>query len=154
LHRDAEQAIAGLHRALLVADDDELGLFPELGDEVEEPVEVDVVEGGLDLVHHVERRRPAAEHREQVGQRGQRPLAARQQRQLLDVLARRLGLDLDTAVERVVSELLSSGPEAVRAAKELIRGRPGGVETAQIAARMRTSEEGQERLRAFLERRS
>ncbi len=62
--------------------------------------------------------------------------------------------DLDTAVERVVSELLSSGPEAVRAAKELIRGRPGGVETAQIAARMRTSEEGQERLRAFLERRS
>jgi methylglutaconyl-CoA hydratase len=62
--------------------------------------------------------------------------------------------ELDAAVDRVVSELLSSGPEAVRAAKLLIRERPDGPETARIAARLRTSEEGQERLRAFLERRS
>jgi methylglutaconyl-CoA hydratase len=62
--------------------------------------------------------------------------------------------DLDAAVAGVVDELLSSGPEAVRAAKKLVRERPGGTETAEIAARMRTSEEGQERLRAFLERRS
>jgi methylglutaconyl-CoA hydratase len=61
--------------------------------------------------------------------------------------------DLDAAIERVVGELLSSGPGAVREAKRLVRERPGGEETAQIAARMRTSEEGQERLRAFLERR-
>jgi methylglutaconyl-CoA hydratase len=61
--------------------------------------------------------------------------------------------ELDAAVDRVVSELLSSGPEAVRAAKLLIRERPDAEETAQIAARLRTSEEGQERLRAFLERR-
>jgi methylglutaconyl-CoA hydratase len=61
--------------------------------------------------------------------------------------------DLDAAVERVVSELLSSGAEAVRAAKRLVREHPGGEETARIAARLRTSEEGQERLRAFLERR-
>jgi methylglutaconyl-CoA hydratase len=61
--------------------------------------------------------------------------------------------ELDAAVERVVSELLSSGPESVRAAKLLIRERPDGPETARIAARLRTSEEGQERLRAFLERR-
>jgi enoyl-CoA hydratase/carnithine racemase len=61
--------------------------------------------------------------------------------------------DLDAAVGRIVDELLSSGPQAVREAKVLIRERPGGDETAQIAARMRTSEEGQERLRAFLERR-
>ena len=62
--------------------------------------------------------------------------------------------ELDAAVEQVVSELLSSGPNAVREAKRLIRERPAGEETAEIAARVRTSEEGQERLRAFLERRS
>ena len=61
--------------------------------------------------------------------------------------------DLDAAVERVVGELLSSGPTAVREAKRLVRERPGGDETAEIAARMRTSEEGQRLLRAFLERR-
>jgi methylglutaconyl-CoA hydratase len=61
--------------------------------------------------------------------------------------------ELDAAVERVVGEVLSSGPDAVRTAKLLIRERPGGEETAQIAARLRTSEEGQERLRAFFERR-
>jgi methylglutaconyl-CoA hydratase len=73
--------------------------------------------------------------------------------------ARRTGLvhevaeDLDPAVERVVGELLTSGPEATRAAKRLIRERPGGEEAAQLAARLRTSPEGQEGLRAFLDKR-
>jgi enoyl-CoA hydratase/carnithine racemase len=61
--------------------------------------------------------------------------------------------DLDATIERVVGEVLTSGPEAVRAAKQLIRTRPEGEETAQIAARLRAGEEGQEGLRAFLERR-
>lgn len=61
--------------------------------------------------------------------------------------------DLDGTVSRVVDELLSSGPNAVRAAKELIRERPDGRTTAEIAARLRTSDEGQQRLRAFFERR-
>jgi methylglutaconyl-CoA hydratase len=61
--------------------------------------------------------------------------------------------DLDAAVDRVLSELLSGGPEAVREAKRLLRERPVGTETAQIAARLRSGEEGQEGLRAFLERR-
>jgi methylglutaconyl-CoA hydratase len=61
--------------------------------------------------------------------------------------------ELDATVQGLVDELLSSGPNAVREAKTLIRERPDGDETANIAARMRTSEEGQERLRAFLERR-
>ncbi len=60
--------------------------------------------------------------------------------------------DLDGACARVVAELLSSGPEAVRAAKQLIRTRPDGDEAAQIAARLRTSEEGQGGLRAFLDK--
>jgi methylglutaconyl-CoA hydratase len=61
--------------------------------------------------------------------------------------------DLDGAVERVVGELLTSGPNATREAKRLIRLRPQGEETAQLAARLRASEEGQDGLRAFLERR-
>ena len=62
--------------------------------------------------------------------------------------------DLDAAVERVVGELLTSGPQAVRAAKELIRERPTGEETARIAAGLRSGDEGQEGLRAFLEKRT
>jgi methylglutaconyl-CoA hydratase len=59
--------------------------------------------------------------------------------------------DLDAAVERVVGEVLTAGPGAVREAKKLIRERPTGEETARIAARLRAGEEGQEGLRAFLE---
>jgi methylglutaconyl-CoA hydratase len=61
--------------------------------------------------------------------------------------------DLDAAVHVVVEQLLSSGPNAVREAKELVRAHPDGDEAAHIAARMRTSDEGQQRLRAFFERR-
>jgi methylglutaconyl-CoA hydratase len=61
--------------------------------------------------------------------------------------------DLDSAVERAVGELLTSGPEAAREAKRLVRERPGGEEAAHIAARLRSGEEGQDGLRAFLERR-
>jgi methylglutaconyl-CoA hydratase len=61
--------------------------------------------------------------------------------------------DLDGAVDRVVGELLTSGPQAAREAKRLVRTRPQGEETAQWAARRRASDEGQEGLRAFLERR-
>ena len=61
--------------------------------------------------------------------------------------------DLDAAVARTVDGLVAGGPEAVRAAKRLIRGRPAGADTPAIAAERRTSAEGQEGLRAFLERR-
>ena len=61
--------------------------------------------------------------------------------------------DLDAAVERVVGELLSAGPQAARWAKRLVRERPDGPETARWIAERRTSAEGQEGLAAFLERR-
>jgi methylglutaconyl-CoA hydratase len=61
--------------------------------------------------------------------------------------------DLDPAIDRVVGELLGAGPEATRAAKRLIRQRPGGEEAARLAAELRTSPEGQEGLRAFLDKR-
>jgi methylglutaconyl-CoA hydratase len=67
-------------------------------------------------------------------------------------LVHEVAADLDGSLERVVSELLSSGPEAVRAAKQLIRERPGGEEAAHLAARLRAGEEGQAGLRAFLDK--
>ena len=56
------------------------------------------------------------------------------------------------SVQAIVDQLLSSGPNAVREAKKLVRDHPGGQEAAEIAARLRTSDEGQTRLRAFFER--
>ena len=62
--------------------------------------------------------------------------------------------DLDAAVERVLAELWSAGPRAARHAKKLVLERPDGPETARRIAERRTSDEGQEGLKAFLERRS
>jgi methylglutaconyl-CoA hydratase len=73
--------------------------------------------------------------------------------------ALRLGLvhevtdDLDGALERVVGELRTAGPRAARHAKRLALEHPDGPETARRIAERRTSDEGQEGLRAFLERR-
>ena len=67
--------------------------------------------------------------------------------------------ELDAAVANRVREILSAGPRAVARAKALIREIAGahpndviGLTTNTIAAQ-RVSEEGQEGLRAFLERR-
>jgi methylglutaconyl-CoA hydratase len=68
-------------------------------------------------------------------------------------LVSEVAADLDGAVERAVAELLSAGPHAARWAKRLVRERPDGPETARITAQLRASEEGQEGLRAFLEKR-
>lgn len=62
--------------------------------------------------------------------------------------------ELDAATEYVVEHLLVAGPQAAREAKRLVRERPTGEETARLAAHLRTSEEGQEGLRAFLEKRA
>jgi methylglutaconyl-CoA hydratase len=68
-------------------------------------------------------------------------------------LVSEVAADLDGAVERVVGELLSAGPQAARWAKRLVRERPDGPETARWIAERRTSDEGQEGLAAFLEKR-
>ncbi len=67
--------------------------------------------------------------------------------------------ELDPAVASYVTEILAAGPEAVAAAKALIRAvweRPAGEATtitARAIAARRVSPEGQEGLRAFLEKR-
>ena len=73
--------------------------------------------------------------------------------------AMRIGLvhevaeDLDAAVELLLAELRSAGPEAARHAKKLVLERPDGLGTERRIAQRRTSDEGQEGLRAFLEKR-
>lgn len=64
----------------------------------------------------------------------------------------RTGDDLDSAVERIVAELLTAGPLAARTAKRLARAPLPAEETARLIAQHRTSDEGQAGLRAFLER--
>ena len=67
--------------------------------------------------------------------------------------------ELDPAVDAYVSDLLSSGPEAIAGAKKMIAAVAGQVPahvaelTAQTIARHRVSEEGQAGMRAFLEKR-
>src|SRR5256884_3090278 len=63
--------------------------------------------------------------------------------------------ELDEAVDRIAGEILKSGPEATRAPQGPACEAPGeGEELARIAAGLRAGAEGQEGLRAFLEKRS
>jgi len=68
-------------------------------------------------------------------------------------LIHEVAADLDAAVDAVLGELLTAGPEAARAAKQLARAPQTTDETARRIAELRTSAEGQEGLRAFLEKR-
>ncbi len=82
--------------------------------------------------------------------------------------AQRLGLvhavvpreHLDDAVQKALNELLTSAPQALRACKELAMNvgqmsyEQARQHTAATIARLRVSEEGQEGLRAFLEKRA
>ena len=60
--------------------------------------------------------------------------------------------DLERALAVILDELRTAGPRAARHAKRLVLDRPDGPETARRIAERRTSDEGQEGLRAFLER--
>jgi methylglutaconyl-CoA hydratase len=62
--------------------------------------------------------------------------------------------DLDAAVERVVADIVSGGPIAVREAKRLVLEPAAEDDAIARAAERRTSDEGQEGLRAFLEKRA
>lgn len=66
---------------------------------------------------------------------------------------------LDEAVEDLVSQLLSSGPQAIGVCKELLENVPslnfeeGKEYTARVLSGLRISDEGQEGTKAFLEKR-
>ena len=66
---------------------------------------------------------------------------------------------LESTVEDLVDRLISSGPGAIAACKKLLREVPGmtlqeaKTFTAEVLAHLRMSDEGQEGMRAFLEKR-
>jgi methylglutaconyl-CoA hydratase len=68
-------------------------------------------------------------------------------------LVQEVTIELDRAVEDVLAQIASAGPEATRAAKQLARAPLSADETARRIAERRTSAEGQEGLKAFLEHR-
>src|SRR6516162_10390027 len=102
LHGGPVEGVPDLHRPLLVRDDDQLRDAAHLFEDLEQPLQVGVVQRRLDLVQHVERRRAGLEDGQEEGDRGQRALATGQQRQPLDLLARRPGFDVDARGEHVV----------------------------------------------------
>ena len=87
-HRHAVEDIRGLHRPLLVRDDDELRAIRVAAQELDEARDVRVVERGLDLVEEVEGARPREEEREEERDRPERLLAAGEEREPRDALAR------------------------------------------------------------------
>lgn len=66
---------------------------------------------------------------------------------------------IDTFIDELVSKLVSSGPEAIKSCKELLRKvsemsiEEAKKYTAEVIAQLRISEEGQEGMNAFLEKR-
>jgi methylglutaconyl-CoA hydratase len=68
-------------------------------------------------------------------------------------LVQEVAADLDAAVAKTVDAILAGGPTAVREAKRLVLD-PGGVDDLLVrASAQRAGAEGQEGLRAFLEKR-
>src|SRR5947208_8202312 len=80
-HRHPIEDIRGLHRPLLVRDDDELRAIRVAAQQLDEATDVRIVERGLDLVEQVERAWPCEEEREQERDRPKGLLASRLQRQ-------------------------------------------------------------------------
>src|SRR5439155_16760173 len=107
-------------RLLLVRDDDELGAVRVPSQELDEPPDVRVVQGGLDLVEEVERARAREEEREQERDRAERLLASGKEREASHALAGRAELDLDA---RLASLLVGLGQQepAVTAGEERLR---------------------------------
>ncbi len=102
-----------------------------------------------------------------IGERAARRYALSAER-FDGVRARELGLlaecyasaELDSALEQWIANLLQNSPQAMRASKDLLREVGSGVLTPALRrytenaiARIRVSAEGQEGLRAFLEKR-
>jgi methylglutaconyl-CoA hydratase len=67
--------------------------------------------------------------------------------------------EIDGHIEKIVKLLISSGPEAITQCKELLRNvaemslEDAKKYTAEVIAQLRISDEGQEGMNAFLEKR-
>ena len=93
-----------------------------LVEQVAEALDVVVVERRVDLVEHADRRRVGEEHGEDQRQRGERLLAAGEQRQRRRLLARRLRQDFEAGFERIVAldQLQFGGAAAEQLGEQLL----------------------------------
>lgn len=90
---------------LVVRDDEELAAVEEFLEGVHEAADVRVVEGGVELVEHAERRGLDHEDREEERDGRHRALAAGEERDALRTLARGARDDVDAALQRILRVL-------------------------------------------------
>ena len=102
LHRHAVKHVGHADGALVVRDDDELRMLEEPLQHADEAVDVRFVERRVQLVQHAERAGLDLINREQQRHGGHRLLAAGQQRNGLQLFARRTRDDVNAAFQHVV----------------------------------------------------
>ena len=99
LHRHAVEHIGLRDGAFVVGDDDELALLDEALEHGDEAVDVTLIERRVDFVEHAKRTRSHHVNCEEKRHRRHCALASAQQRNTLQLFARRFGRDLNPAVE-------------------------------------------------------
>ena len=92
------QSVGRRHGDLVVRHDDELRLSGKFLEHAHEAVDVGVVERGIDLVEDAERAGLDLVDGKEQGDGRQRPLAARQQADILQALAAGAGDDVDVGL--------------------------------------------------------
>src|SRR2546423_14451857 len=124
----------------------------QLAERFGEPADIALIERGVDLVEHAERRRLHPEDRKEQRRRGERALAARELRERSDALARRPRVDVDaglvgilarperrlTAVEQPLEEHAELTIDGLERRAELLRDRGREIvgERAQVGHRL------------------
>ena len=101
-----------------MGDDDELGVAANGVEHLHEPADVRVVERGVHLVEDAEGRRLVLEDREEQADRGHGLFASGEQQDVLKLLARGHGHDVDAGLEDVV--VVHQGKARGTAAEELL----------------------------------
>ena len=102
LHCYAVKDIRLLHRAASVGDEDELGAARHIADIAGVSGDVDIVERRLNLVEYAERSGIDFENGEEQSDCRKSLFTAREKVDILDILARRLNLDIDVAFENIL----------------------------------------------------
>ena len=101
LHGYAVESSGGLHRPLVMSDDDELRLFGHFGDLIDESADVGVIERSVHLIEQTERRWPVLEYRHYQCDRRHSLFTAGEQKYILQAFAGRLGDDLNAGLENI-----------------------------------------------------
>ena len=121
-------------------DEARVGALAHFVEQVAEALDIIVVERRVDLVEHADRRGVGEEDGEDQRERGQRLLAAGEQRQRLRLLARRAGDDFEPRLERIVGfDQLQFGRAALEQGREQV-----------LEMRVDDLESGEEPLAPFL----